>query len=285
MDDASRRAVEALVGTTVRSASARSGGFTKARCWVVGLDDGRSLFAKFAGDDESISANLVEAAVLASLDTSHAPSLVAAAEDGTLMLTDDLSNADWTPESGDLAGLWIALDAVGDGAGAGAESLALGPQGAGRDPWTKVLADPRFADAVDVPPAWLDEHGPTWSAAARLADTTGDRLVHGDPGPGNWCRSADGTWLLVDWASASRGSPLFDHTLASLRLTRLRAAPVCSPRITDHPEFAALVAGWMAAELLDVDWASAPLSAPANRVADIRAGMSLSAHLLGHSSY
>ena len=283
MDDAARRAVEALVGAAVRSASVCSGGFTAARCWVIVLDDGRSLFAKFAGDDESISANLVEAAVLASLDTSHSPSLVAAAEDGTLMLTDDLSNADWTPASGDLAGLWIALDALGEGAGP--ESLAIGPQGAGRDPWTKVLADPRFADAIDVPRDWLDEHGSTWSAAARLADTTGDRLVHGDPGPGNWCRSSDGTWLLVDWASASRGSPLFDHTLASLRLTRLRAEPVCSPRLVGHPEFAALVAGWMAAELLDVDWSDAPPGARADRVADIRAGMALTAHLLGHSSY
>ncbi len=220
------------------------------------------MFAKFAGDDESISGNLVEAAVLASLDTSHAPSLVAAAEDGTLMLTDGLSNAHWTPASGDLAGLWIALDALGEGAGP--ESLAIGPQGAGRDPWTKVLADPRFANAIDVPRDWLDEHGRTWSAAARLADTTGDRLVHGDPGPGNWCRSSDGTWL---------------------RLTRLRAEPVCSPRLVGHPEFAALVAGWMAAELLDVDWSGAPPGARADRVADIRAGVALTAHLLGHSSY
>jgi hypothetical protein len=283
MDDASRRTFERLVASGVRSATSRSGGFTAARCWVVELDDGRHVFAKFATDADSVAGNHAETAALASLDTAHAPRLVAASEDGTLVVTEDLSDADWAPESGDLAGLWLALDTLHETAGP--VSLPAGPQGAGRDPWDKILADPRFADAVGLQRSWLDEHGPAWSAAARRADTTGDRLAHGDPGPGNWCRSLGGDWMLVDWAAASRGNPLVDHALASLRLTRMHGAAICSPRIRERPEFAALVAGWMASELLDFDWSTAPPSARADRVADIRAGTALTADLLGHSPY
>jgi hypothetical protein len=216
---------------------------------------------------------------LGTVTSPHLPVLLAGTDDGQILVTESLTNYDWHPHDHGLDDLWIAVAEFGPHLGL--DLLPLNFQGAGRDTWTTVLADDRFATAVDIDGGWFRRHGIVLAATAQLADTSGDLLVHGDLGPGNWCRSREGLWKFVDWAAARRGNPLVDDAVASVRLTRLRGEPVCSPRLTDHPEIAAFVAGQFAGELLDVDWTSAPTTARTGRAADIRAGTLLTAHLLG----
>jgi len=246
----------------------------------VELDDGRRVFAKVARDDETRGTNRNERVVLEGVRSRHFPNFVAATTDGTVLLIEDLSGADWDPPVlDDVEALWAAITSVGQEPGPLALFQAF--QGSGRDPWSAVLADARFATAVGVDAEWLSTYGPELAAAAVQADTSGDRLLHGDVGPGNWCRRADRTWVFVDWASAYRGNPLLDHAIASIRLTRVHGRPVISPAVAETPAMVAFVAGRFAGELLDHDWTIAPAAARAARVGDIRAGLVVSAHLLG----
>lgn len=278
MEAAIRTEIEDLLGARVDGVLARGGGYTTARCWTIDLADGRRLFAKVAVDEDGEVGNRTEAIVLGASRSMHRPGLVARTVEGRMLVTEDLPDADWQPTTGGLDTLWEAVAAIG--AQRGPPSLRQGYQGAGRDPWEVVLADDRFADAVDVDAGWLSRHGTVISAAARRADTSGDRLVHSDLGPGNWCRDRRGRWMFVDWASAYRGNPLVDDAMVAVRLTRLRGEPCCSRRLAANPQIAAFISGGFAGELLDVDWLAAPPAARADRVADIRAGLVLVAHLL-----
>jgi hypothetical protein len=244
------------------------------------LAGGRRAFVKFATDDDGIASNRVERIVLGTIDSPHLPSLMGMSDDAAVLITEDLSAADWTPDVPVAeASFWPAAAAIG--ALQAPAELPASFQGAGRDPWRNVLRDERFPAAAGLPASWLEAHGATLSAVAMRADTSGDRLVHGDLAPGNWCRDDDGRWRFVDWASAHRGNPLVDDAIAAIRLTRIGGAVRMSKRLQERPEIAVLVAGRFAAELLDVDWTGAPEVARDDRVGDIRAGIALSANVLG----
>ena len=278
MHDDVRRALESLLGRRVVAHTARSGGYTAARCWTVELDDRSRVFVKVATDDETTAGNRTELIVLRGVACPHLPVLVAASDDATMIVVEDLADAVWSPRPlPELDGFWEAVAAVG--VLAAPPSLPLRPQGSGRDAWSGPLADARLPAALGVSAAWFERHGAALVDASTSADTTGEQLVHGDLAPGNWCRDRSGTWRFVDWAAAARGHPLIDDAIASIRLCRLDGE-TRSPRLASRPDIVTLVAGRFAAELLGVDWSDAPPSARADRVADIRAGLRLAAQLL-----
>jgi hypothetical protein len=98
----------------VRQASRRGGGYTTARTWSIELADGRRVFAKFAVDDETAPGNQTEAVVLDGVDSPHLPVLVGIADDGSVLVTEDLAASNWDPHLGALAGLWMATaDRIG----------------------------------------------------------------------------------------------------------------------------------------------------------------------------
>jgi hypothetical protein len=247
-------------------------------CWSLELQDGSLVFAKVAGDHDAVEGNLNEAQVLANVRSPHLPALVSVTDDGRVLVVEDLSDSDWTPDTREeLDGLWGAVAEIGSYVGPA--SLWQSFQGSGRDTWSDVLSDERFAPAIGIDPRWLDRYGSSLAELSAQADTRGDRLVHGDLAPGNWCHSIQGGWRFVDWASAHRGNPVANDVIASIRLTRLRDTPTCSLRTRHDPALVAFMAGRFASELLDRDWSDAPPDARTQRIADIRAAIVLSADL------
>ena len=278
MDASLRAELGRLTGQTMVRHEPRSGGSTSTSLWRIELGDGGHRFVKVAADQEAIAGNRTEAAVLAANASPRLARFEAISHDGSVLITEDLSGCDWEPGLGDPARL---SDAIGEIAELNAaDELFVSFQGSGRNPWGDVLGDDRFAPAVGVHPAWLDRHGEALAAAALAADTSGDRLLHGDLAPGNWCRDPAVGWRFVDWASAHRGNPCVDHAIASIRLTRELGRPCATVPLRQHPDLAAFIAGRFATELLDVDWSGAPSQARVDRMADIRAGLALAAHLL-----
>lgn len=278
VDPETLSALEQALGMRVTEAAVAIGGFSGSRCWSVGLVGGERVFVKVGGDVEAILGNRNEAAVLESIVSAHLPSFIGLFDDGRLLVTEDLGLADWSPRPNRMDGLWAAI--IDIGSHIGPSSLWHRVQGPGRDTWVAAMSDDRFMSAVGLEHGWMQRYGPIVGAASAQADGSGDRLVHGDLGPGNWCRDAAGTWRFVDWAAAHRGNPVIDEVIASVRLTRLSGAPVASTNVTDHAELVAFVGGRFASELLDVDWSLAPQQARIDRVGDIRASLSLAAHLL-----
>lgn len=278
MDSLVRERVEWLTAAPVAASRELTGGFTTSSTWSVKLTDGRHVFVKFAPDDESITANRNEADVLVMAGGSLAPELIGITDDGRVLVTEDLSGADWTTRRFD-DDFWEAVAAVGTlEAPAG---LFQTYQGTGREWWSRVAYDERFASTVGLDPNWLASAASALTAASLSADTTGASLLHGDLGPGNWCQQSERGWRFVDWASAHRGNPIVDDAIAAIRVTRLIGAPVASPRLRERPEFVALIGGRFAAELLDVDWSVAPAGARSDRIGDIHASCALAASVLG----
>jgi hypothetical protein len=193
-------------------------------------------------------------------------------------VTEDLTDSDWPAEPQDVQDFWDAIAEVGSHIAP--ESLWQSFQGSGRDTWTTVLSDDRFPSAIGLERGWFDRHGQVLAEASRRADTSGDRVVHGDLAPGNWCLTSTRRWKFVDWASAYRGNPIVDDVIASVRLTRTSSRVRCSPRVEQNAELAMFVAGRFAGEFLDVDWSGAPFQAVRDRASDIRAAVFLTAHLL-----
>jgi len=273
-----RSTLESALGAKVLNAEAVTGGFSRSQCWSVEFADGRSAFVKGAMDAETIAGNRNEGTVLDAIKSRHLPSLIGALDDGRLLVIENLRNADWPDCPRRLDDLWEAIVEVGSHAGPA--SLWQSYQGSGRDSWGAVASDVRFSAVIGVEPSWLDRHLTTLAGASQQADTSGDRLLHGDLGPGNWCYDTYQTWKFVDWASAYRGNPIIDEVIASVRLTRLFSSPVRSSNVADHPELVAFIGGRFASELLGVDWTLAPRRAQRDRVADIQASLVLAADLL-----
>ena len=273
-----RSTLERALGAKVLAAEAVTGGFSGSHCWSVEFADGRSAFVKVATDAETTASNRKEATVLGAVTSRHLPSLIGAFDDERILVVEDLRVADWTTCPSRLDELWEAIEEIGSHAGP--DALWQSYQGSGRDSWSAVGSDARFSEAVGLEPSWLGRHLTELAAASQQADTSGDRLLHGDLAPGNWCYDMAGTWRFVDWAAAHRGNSIIDEVIASVRLTRLFGSPVRSSNVADHPELVAFIGGRLANELLDVDWMVAPPQARRDRVADVRSSLVLSADLL-----
>ncbi|MEM9033120.1 MAG: phosphotransferase [Actinomycetota bacterium] len=269
MTDAS--AVEAVIGVAVTSLTETVGGFTSARTYRALLDDGRTVFAKIATDDAGRETIALEARALR-LGAAPMPRLFGADSPGGVLVTEWL-DAEWSPPLHEPTPLWVSIDALAELDPP--EELFLVFQGAGREWWSDVVAVDH--DRLDLP--WIRRHVEVLRTASLAADTSGDRLLHGDLGPGNWCHDHARRWRFVDWGAAHRGNPLVDHTIASIRVGRSTGSPTPTPRLRARPEFAAFVTGRMVAETVETDWSGTPPHALTDRLDDIDAGLRLCAVL------
>ena len=224
-----RRAVEAVCGSAVVSAATQRGGFSPGVAARLVCASGRRFFVKAV--DESVNADS------AALHRDEAAALAALAP---LASCGELPAP--TPAGRVELGGWVALvladvegvtprlpwnDADLDAVLASVERVHAITAPAQLPAVEDLLAETLTGWATlrdDVPPQ-LDE----WSRAhldelaaleARWPGVAaGDRLLHTDLRADNLLLSADGVVVVVDWAQACRGAPLFDLVLLAPSVT------------------------------------------------------------------
>jgi hypothetical protein len=226
-----------------------SGGYGRVSAhWRVRLADGRGVFVKHALTDDARAWLRKERLVYERVTGSFLPAYLGFHDEAeTLLVLEDLSDADWPPP-------WSAsrVDAV---LAALRELHAtrppdgIEPLAAEREAvtgWSRVAADPDPLLATALcSRGWLDEALPVLLQAAAEAELDGDELIHFDVRSDNLCFFG-GRAVLVDWNLASAGNGDFDVAfwLPSLRL---EGGPEPWDVLPDAGPLAAVVAGFFAA--------------------------------------
>ncbi|MFF2082602.1 phosphotransferase [Nocardia sp. NPDC058176] len=279
-----RAAIEHRLGTTVRSARTPQGGFTSGLAARLLLGDGRRVFVKAIEATEPLAASYrSEAAAVAGLPAATpSPALLfAGAFAGWVALV--FEDVPGRHPRFDRPDEWAAVSATVDQLGRlPISDLSLTPFAECFGPalayWT-VFAEhgpppglSRWAcSRLDI----LADYETRWLAAAE-----GTALVHTDLRPDNMIRAADGTVLVVDWASPCRGARWID--LACLVPSLLVAGVDPGPILAEHPATIdvdrAVIVGFLVA--LAGYWEhNCRLPAP-NRSPHLRRHQARSAHVL-----
>jgi len=215
-----QHAITAAAGAPVTTARSQDGGFSPALASVLGLADGRSVFAKASNLDRSafaVDAIRAETRVLTALpDTVPAPRLLWSHDDGdwAILLTEAVDGHNprqpWRPD--ELRRFLDAFSVL-------AQTLAPSPIAAAElaadtdlsHNWRTLAADP--VDAGRLTPevvALIDRLAvieQSWAEAV-----AGTSLVHGDLRSDNFLLTADG-FAVVDWPSVGLGAPWIDLLL------------------------------------------------------------------------
>ncbi|GIF74342.1 aminoglycoside phosphotransferase family protein [Asanoa siamensis] len=159
---------------------------------------------------------------LAGAAPGQAPGLLAAGDEGRLLLA-DVPGVDWY--EADLAGrhrIGVVAHGIQRAATGDLESLAAAGVPDRRGPrlaeWIRATLAPHRPAVDEVLPD-LDERLAA-AAAAGLPDT----LVHGDLHPGNTRVAGDGDPVVIDWGDAYLGNPVFDILRLSENVDRDAAA-------------------------------------------------------------
>jgi hypothetical protein len=201
-----------MVGPVQRLVPVRRG-YTHNTRVVAILENGRSVFAKRAVDEETARWLRAEHAMYGALGGRPFVPLVLGWADGAspLLVLEDLSGADWPPPW-DRARVDAVLATLGEVARcptpAGLPLLADGERP--EEGWRSVVADPdAFLSLGLVQPGWLEHAGPVLCAAAAEAPLSGHGLVHGDIRSDNICFRG-GVPVLIDWNLARVGNPDVD---------------------------------------------------------------------------
>lgn len=216
LGDAGELPASLLDRGVVASRPAR-GGLTGARCAVVDLADGSTVFVKQAVDAETLDANLIEGEVLLRLGGLHAPRLLDVLDEGHALVLEHV-DGQWAPPLPDPALLWAALDATG----AVAAPARLRRMRRTYDPWDDVTVPWWIAG-----PVWWRGALPVLRDAAVAARWDGTSLVHADVAAANLCvRGA--SLVLVDWADAAVGSLDWARVIGANEW-RMRSLPIDVP--------------------------------------------------------
>lgn len=216
-----QHAVTAAAGAAVSTASSQDGGFSPALASVLGLADGRSLFAKasnLARSAFAVDAIRTEIRVLTALpDTIPAPRLLWSYDDGdwAILVTEAVAGHNprqpWLP--GELRRFLGAFSVL-------ARTLTPSP-----------MTVEQLAEDTDVSHNWRTLAGSPASAARLAPEVTalidrlavleeswaaavgGASLLHGDLRSDNFLLTADG-FAVVDWPSVRLGAPWIDLLFA-----------------------------------------------------------------------
>jgi Phosphotransferase enzyme family len=217
--------------------------------WRVRLADGRTAFVKRALTSEAVEFLRAERVLYESVSGSFMPAYFGThdEEGTTLLVIEDLSEAEWPPPWSDdrIAGVLASLDALhetrppsGLGTLASMRERIVG--------WGIVAEDPAPLVATGLcSRAWLDAALPELMRAGEAAELAGDELLHFDVRSDNLC-FVDRLAVLVDWNLACVGNGRFDVAfwLPSLKL---EGGPEPWEVLPDAGELAAAVAGFFAA--------------------------------------
>lgn len=188
-------------------------GYTPAECWVVELDDDRSVFVKAAVNELTAGWLRDEHRIYASLEAPFMPGLLAWADGHRpILVLEDLSAAFWPPPWTDarVASVLRVLREVAATTPpprlAAAASSGLLERG-----WRSVRDDPRpLLSTGFVDERWLEEALPVLLTASDACRLDGDELLHLDVRSDNICFRADGSAVLVDWNLAVAGNARLD---------------------------------------------------------------------------
>ncbi|GAA1485390.1 phosphotransferase [Brachybacterium fresconis] len=216
--DSLRSRLEEVLGGSVRTTSSCVGGFSSSSAEIIRSSAGRSLFVKAVRAQDnpaSMRLNRSEAAALAHIPrAAPVPRLVTAFDhqDWFVLVTEvaagSLPEQPWSPEQ--LDSVLTALDTLQAAAtpcpvpDLPTVAESLGPDMLGFD---RIAEEP----PTDLDP-WIVEHLDDLRAAAYrgIGALDGDSLCHSDVRSDNLLITASGAVSLVDWAWASRGSPVAD---------------------------------------------------------------------------
>jgi hypothetical protein len=219
-------------------------GHTHAEKWVVGLDDGRSVFVKAAAEPSARPQVEREARLLQSLAAPYMPAVYGAStvEGWAVLVLEDLSGAHWPPPYEDRGD--ALLESIRQvAATTPPPGLEHRPEGRPFGTyWQRIADDPDPVLAHGLFSAgWLEDAQPILHAAESSARLAGSDLLHDDVWAGNVCYTERGA-ILIDWASAQVGDHRVDlaYALLSIRETGAMPPPI---EFADEAAYAALLAG------------------------------------------
>ena len=209
------RALKKLRAKPVSWRAVTRGGYTPARRWIVGLDDGGTAFVKVASDELTASWIRDEHVVYSVLrGAPFMPGYLGFFDDGEcpVLALEDLSQRAWPPPW-DRAAIDAVLETLR------AVSATPPPEGtplAADDArevgggWEAIARDPSPFLALGLcDGAWLSAHLEPLRAAAAAARFGGDGFLHFDVRSDNTCVE-DSRAVLVDWNLTCVGNPQLD---------------------------------------------------------------------------
>jgi hypothetical protein len=245
--------IAALAGRAVGSVESIAGrGYTPARRLRVMFDDGSTVFAKVAVNENTAAWLAAEHLVYSQVEGSFLPRFIGYdADEPAVLLLEDLTAARWPPPwpDGSIALVLAALDKI---AGTWPPHGVLSIE-AYRDEvlggWGLVAQDPGpFLSFGFCSSAWLAEALPTLREAAETAPIEGDSLVHFDVRSDN-IALLEQRAVIVDWNWACIGNPVLD-VATWLPSLHVEGGPPPEELLPDCPPgFPAFLAGFWAARI------------------------------------
>jgi hypothetical protein len=236
-----------LLASPVVSATVVGRGFTNNARWLVGLEDGRTVFVKQAADLVTADWLRREHHAYEHLHGPWLPRMLAWQDSAQpVLVLEDLSACSWPPPWSD-AGIAAVQGALAD------ISAAPPPPGLRRaidsnyaeGGWPEVARDPSpFLSLGLCSERWLRQALSRLLSAADFRQLDGAALCHLDVRSDNVCLR-DGQAILVDWNLAAIGNPEFDLAfwLPSLRV---EGGPRPAEIAQVNPGVVAIVAGFFA---------------------------------------
>jgi hypothetical protein len=242
-----RAALQSLLGSKPGSWRGVTGGCSPAGRARVGLADGRSVFAKWAADEDTSKALRAEWRVYREVRGDFMPRVFGYVEDPGLLVIEDLGDLHWPPP-------WRE-----DEPRRAVEALRRAQRCAAPDGlpklesfrdfltgWRNVAEDPApFLGLGAASEEWLAAALPKLLAAEAAVVLEGDDFLHFDARGDNLCIGDDGRVVFVDWNWACVGNGAFD--LAQLAVSiRADGGPEPDRLLDDDGGAAALLAGFYA---------------------------------------
>ncbi|MBW3624048.1 MAG: aminoglycoside phosphotransferase family protein [Armatimonadetes bacterium] len=221
------------------------GGYTQAERWIVGFDDGTSVFVKAANDQNTAKWLRQEYQIYSAVSRAFMPKLMGW-EDGDrpLLLLEDLSRAHWPPpwNRSQVNAVLHMLEQL---------HATPPPSGVPRltdvwpNPsyWPRIAEDPTpFLGLGLCSPVWLEKALPALIEAEGSAQLDGEELTHLDVRGDNLCIHRERA-ILVDWNWACIGNGTID-IVGWLPSLALEGGPKPEEVLSGERELAALLAGY-----------------------------------------
>lgn len=231
------------------------GGYSSNRRWLVTLNEGQSLFAKEAVNDDTRRWLDLERRMYEAVTADFMPRYFGWDTSGAypVLFIEDLSEAEWPPpwtdQKVDEVKATIA-EINGTPAPEFVESLAAEKER--YSGWYEVVQSPDgFASLGVAGRDWIDAHLTLLAEAERTAEWEGSDLLHLDIRSDNLCFLGP-TVKVVDWNLARVGNGAYD-LLFWLPSLNLEGGPAPWDVTVEEPELIAAIAGFFARQAPQAD--------------------------------
>jgi hypothetical protein len=213
----------------------------------VELEDGSTVFAKWAVDDDTAGWLHDEWRIYGFVRSDFLPAVHGFSEDPTLLVLEDLGAWHWPPP-------WRDDDAQCAVEALRSVHICAAPAGLPRlesfrdflTGWRLVAEDPApFLSLGLASEEWLEASLPALLEAEASVDLEGDALLHFDARGDNLCFGDDGRTALVDWNWACVGNGTLDVAILAASI-HADGGPAPETLLPDDEGMAALIAGFWA---------------------------------------